>query len=480
MNKTSSLPTVARASSESEYQPISGIAVAAIVMAGFATIVIVCVALYAIVITKKPVMNIALLLLAVAGVVLSIAARVHIRRSNGTRAGIKIVNAAWWMSVLSGVGFGAYYCANVVALRQQSEAVVSSWLGLLKEQQFDRAFLLTVYPIQRQNIDPANSGELDARFGANQLPTFRNSDLVRFFQRNGDAVGAESLGMSNSEQIDNGFRVDLSYRLKSAEGLFDLNLALISQEGPKFNGREWQIGVPEGLVPKNLTTYGRLVAELQKDAQQVAVEWMDAVHKKEWDSNYFQAVYDNEAAFKIYRDMLENRKVLQSAKDEKSKALASVFDRQLSENILKQLFRNGFFKLEGAEFLTEEKKKTFTEVWNLGHFQASGSMRLQNPDRTPLLTVKDDKIECEIYFQAAMSNSPLTFTKAKLVLICDSNHWLSEMHDWKAKGQANPAAADELPKGNLPLESWPKRFWRVSRFESNLEPLQQSAKPRDQ
>ena len=80
--------------------------------------------------------------------------------------------------------------------------------------------------------------------------------------------------MSNCTQIDKGYHVELAYSLASPEGVYELNLTMNGSDGKDFVGRQWQINVQGNLTPKALTTYGRLVIELQNEARGVGEKWL--------------------------------------------------------------------------------------------------------------------------------------------------------------------------------------------------------------
>src|SRR5262245_26908464 len=99
------------ADSEAGYQPLSGLAIAAIGVASLTTIGMVLLA-WASRSAGKPAVDMLARVLfgaALLGIALSVAARFQIRRSEGTRVGIKMANVAWWLSVLCAGGYGAFF-----------------------------------------------------------------------------------------------------------------------------------------------------------------------------------------------------------------------------------------------------------------------------------------------------------------------------------------------------------------------------------
>src|SRR5262245_13536477 len=62
------------------------------------------------------------LLLAAAGVVLSLLGQGQIKNSEGTRAGLGLARAGLWLSVFAGLGYFAYYSVTGLALTSQADA----------------------------------------------------------------------------------------------------------------------------------------------------------------------------------------------------------------------------------------------------------------------------------------------------------------------------------------------------------------------
>lgn len=463
------LPTSERPASEGDYQPVSGVAAAAIVVASIFLAIVLVTAVLAFW-NKRPAMNDKLLYLAVLAIGLSIAARLHIRRSENTRTGLKLASVAWWISVIGGVAFAAYIYGNIVALRQQSTNAASAWFELLKTGKHSQAFLITQPPMARQGVNADSEAELDSRFGAGPLPGFRNSELVRFFQRNGEEVTSESLGMSNWEQVDGGFRVELSYRLRSGEGTFQINLNMMGLEGKNVAGREWQIGTAEGsLIPLTRTTYGRLVLELQDDAFRYANAWLDTARAGLLEDATVSTLTPNEQSAMLARIVAKRLMWFSGPPFAFANVMPSIRkDPAVAETTFKDLSARDFFRFEGSPFLTEDKKKTFQQVWNIHLFHVAGRQRLQNPDRAPQLTIASDRIEYALPVEIALPGVPTSFSRARLILVSDSPQLVEQVNDLRKKGKAQPDVADTAPQV---LPNFPAPEWRVLRLESNLEAL---------
>ena len=481
MANSTPLPPVARTDSEIDYKPISGVAVAAVVVSGFFVLFVLSTSIAAM-ITKRPALNIPFLFLAGLGLALSIAARAHIRRSEGTRAGLSWASAAWWMSVLGGVGFGAYLGASFLALQKQSNGSAMDWFELLKKNKVDHAFVLTLPPLQRpqdyQKLGDDDLGKvLDGRFGAGPLPGFRNSEIARFFQRNGNEVEVVSLGMSDWQQIENGYRVQCSYQLKSPEGVFDLNLALSGTEGENLVGRVWHVGVEGGLSSKGRTSYGRLVLELQDEARGNAIEWLKSASFHDREAIYLATLPTSERVAR--ENALVIRRMIEKWLEVYVPAyIAPVLaDPKVQDVAITDLLARNFFQLEGMPLLTEDKKNSFREIWKACIFLPVGATRLQTPESgpQPLIAIDAKEIAYRFPLEIGLPGTPISYAKARLVLVSNTPDLLKELQELKAKGKANPG---ELDKSETQLlKSRTARNWRVERIETDLEPLVAPSRP---
>src|SRR5687767_9343624 len=83
------------------YAPVSGLAVAALLISGITAFAIVALLVGAR-LAGKPSTATLLLVPAAVGFGLATAARWQIRRGEGTRSGLGLANVAWWLAILSG------------------------------------------------------------------------------------------------------------------------------------------------------------------------------------------------------------------------------------------------------------------------------------------------------------------------------------------------------------------------------------------
>ncbi|MFL5341130.1 MAG: hypothetical protein ACJ8F7_13365 [Gemmataceae bacterium] len=226
--------------------------------------------------TRKPVLELWLALVAIGGVIASIAARWQIHNSEGTLAGRGMAKLAMGLSVVFGCVYVAYYWGNMVAIRRQAVDFAQQWLTTLSNKNPDEAFLLTIPPAERKGMKAANAVQ---RF-PERSERFRSMEFVGIFtgaDRKEDVV-VEPLGVRDMTQIPEGNNVTLQYLIKSRSGEYECSVTALGMEGADFPGRQWV--VPESapfIQRKRLSVYGRLVWEARMDAERVMGEWIGGV-----------------------------------------------------------------------------------------------------------------------------------------------------------------------------------------------------------
>lgn len=485
---------------EIDYKPISGWAIAALSIASVYVLVVGTIAVTAFY-NRQPTLPTAWLILAVVGWVLAIVARVHIKRSEGTRTGLRQATVAWWMCVLGGAGFFAYILASKLALEQQALKAANDWFDLLKQSKNDsaklnEAFLLTIEPTKRQDVDPSNLNELDARFGAGPLPGFRNSDLVRLFERNGNDVEAIPLGVSSWQQIDTGYQIDYSFQLRSPEGMASLTLVLFGSEGKNFDGRQWHFVMPQGgMTIQSRTTYGRLLAHLQDEAREFAMVWIQSYAGRQSADYYFMTLPIAQrllfaVALDATRIVFQKVMAVTFGTNEPFPspplALTAIPGVALSVNEAKSgslvfngLQANGFF---GIGTVTEEKKEQLRQAFATGLILKAGDSRMINLETAPQIVVTSEEIRYTFPIEMGLPGKPQGFCGGRLVLVSQNPQIIAELNEQQAKMKQllNDPAKPELPKDessfNL-LGNRPSRDWRVLRLETNLSPLSAPKQP---
>lgn len=253
------------------YQPLSLFSILALIVAVIFTVLVVtltAVGLY----TRKPVLELWLVLLACCGILGAGAAHWQISNSEGTLAGRGMAKVALWLSIIFGCVYVAYYAGNVIAIRNQARVFAQDvWLKAMTDRDFETSFLYTVDPSQRKGMTGRDAA---LRFG-DVLSAFKHLEVIHLFDRAAGEVHIESQGMRDWSQQEQGFVVSLNFLVRTRAGEFDLVVTVIGTEGKEFSGRQWYVRAGAPFIQrKRLTTYGRLVVETQTDADKFLRDWV--------------------------------------------------------------------------------------------------------------------------------------------------------------------------------------------------------------
>ena len=240
MAELTPIPTAQRPS-DPGYQPLSGYAVAAIITA-CVFLAILLVLFIQVALTRRSLFSWELLALPISGIILAWIARSHIRNSEGTRTGVGFANAAWWISVLGGAGFGAYMYANNVVLETESARFSDRFFKELKDGRVHHAFVYVLPPEERDRADPNSPQAFETAYAANGFAFFKNHEVVRLVTRNGSAVELERTG-EGPRAVGDGFQATHVYRVSCPEGDFNVQVKLIAAESRKGGKTqmEWRI-----------------------------------------------------------------------------------------------------------------------------------------------------------------------------------------------------------------------------------------------
>lgn len=273
------------------YQPVAGYVVAAAVAAGLFAVLLLVLAVSAVRSGRTP-FSYELLLLPLAGLILSALGRSQVRNSEGTRTGARLAAGCWWVCVLGGVGFGAYLYANAMAVEYNSAQEADRFFKKLQDGQVEAGYEYLLPPEERGRAgdrDSATREDYEKAYG-HPFVAYRNSDLIRLFVRNGSDVQIERVGAKDIGQESAGFRATHIYRLRCPEGEFNLQLKLIATESRKGSKAQWYI--PGSPTPGAVLTlvkrseYGQLLADLEREGDRAAVQWMDDVSARRYVAAY--------------------------------------------------------------------------------------------------------------------------------------------------------------------------------------------------
>jgi hypothetical protein len=271
------------------YQRVSGFAIASLLFAIVFTVYL-AVSAFVGVRDRTPVLLYpATQLLGIVGAALGVIALWAIGGSQGTLAGRKIALAGLWLSVVTVLGYWAYYGATYFAVNQQADAFVTNWLHkLAKEDSLGSAFLDTQDPAQRSKLNPNDVTTINLKFqsvvGAPRdgimskpLDRFRTMDYARVMAQAGPSCQIQPREVKEWDFKNGGYRVRRAYQVTSPEGVFDLAITAQGTESRnrEFEGRQWQIliGTDTTVTDKSLSQLGNNVANLRLQAARYLDQW---------------------------------------------------------------------------------------------------------------------------------------------------------------------------------------------------------------
>jgi hypothetical protein len=268
------------------YKPLALFAVAAFAVSALFTTIIVVLTVWGL-ITRKPFMEAWLIPVAFSGVLLSIAGRWQISLAEGTREGLRLTKIAWWLSLVGGAMYTAYYFGNLMAIQNQARRFVhEELLTKLKDKKIEEAFASTVKPNQRKGM---NIGDIKARFGDVVAP-FKLEPLPRMYQRADGVAEVEDVGVDHTDAKAEGLAVFTRFLVRTPEGAFDVGVPVIGVENPETGAREWFVERNQIRVkPLYISTYGGLLSSLQEEVDNFFTAWL---HQKRFPGARAAFYYD--------------------------------------------------------------------------------------------------------------------------------------------------------------------------------------------
>ena len=261
---------MSRDEDEGGYKPLAFLAVVAFGVSLLFSIVSVTLTIVALV-TRRQLLEAWLIPLAFIGVLLSIAGRWQIQRSEGAREGRRLTNIAWWLSLIGGCVYTAYFVGNVMAINSQSRTFIrDNWMEALRSGKIDEAYYWTLHPDQRKSMTPA---DVSKRFG--DVDAFRDEALPKIFERSAGQCEVDLLGSPEWQETPQGLSVTLNSLVKTTLGDYIVSVPALGVLSKDRGAREWYIlraSVSVRQVSKS--GYGWLLQMLEEDAASVLRNWV--------------------------------------------------------------------------------------------------------------------------------------------------------------------------------------------------------------
>jgi hypothetical protein len=279
-----------------------------------------------------------ILIIAVAGFVLSYSGVSDIRNSEGTKAGTRLASWGMGLSLVCGLGYFAYSYSTRLALTQQANAFLteidedSGFLPRLQKSVQDktelhRAFLLTLPAFDRAGVRPDDEAGLlrlhdmpgpDGMPG--KLSQFRQNELVVALGQAGDKAVITPQGVQNWKYENRSYQVSRLYRIETPEAVTEVSLTVKSSEGEaEGQARTWFVDIRNAYpVSNELTDFGigirrlrgQAVAVLQRLGQRLqrpdkAAEPLDfefaKVDQTDWSKVHVEQSFRDDAKMRVLK-----------------------------------------------------------------------------------------------------------------------------------------------------------------------------------
>jgi hypothetical protein len=223
-------------------------------------------------ITKRPVLEPWLIPLAFFGVLLSIAGRWQIQLSEGTREGRRLTNIAWWLSIVGGCVYLAYYFGNVMAIQSQARVFVRDvWLDELQTGEMDKAYVYTIAPDQRRGM---NITDVTRRFGDVVAP-FREEKLSRLLDLAKKNAEITPIGSPEWNETTEGLLVNTKFRIVTAEGEFLAHIPIVGTLSKESGTREWYVKRQSIMLKStSLSDFGIILRLLEGEIDAFMTVWL--------------------------------------------------------------------------------------------------------------------------------------------------------------------------------------------------------------
>jgi hypothetical protein len=271
---------------DSVYRPLSLLAVGSLALAALYAALVVSGGLLAFVHGTPYFWPESMLLMPLTAGALSVFARWRIARSEDTLAGDRLARWAFWLSVVAGLGYGAYFLTTGLAVKHQAGRFLSEkgpdsgFLPRLLEGDVNAAFLLTVPPSRRDpDLNPADQEAMEAQFDLSQggpstsrgpLSKFRESEIVQALVQCGKEKredGVQELGVKDWSWEGGAYKVERTYRITNSEVTFDVLITTRTDSDPSVAGRKWWVDLKATLPNSPLSFTARGVGVMSARGQ---------------------------------------------------------------------------------------------------------------------------------------------------------------------------------------------------------------------
>lgn len=290
------------------YRPVSGLAVAGLVLSTLFAGWLAVAAAVALRAHAPLLIQPAWLLLPFAGAVISSLGWLQVHRSEGSRVGARPAQWGLLLGVLSALSYAAWYAMTELPLRLQAQDFTNAWFDDLRQNQTDDrfgdvAFWCTLHPLRRDGGlgDLSIPDDRDAllqspqKFQAfrdalrhrhlwgergrkGELPRFLEQEIVQIIRQTGTQTEVEPLGVRDWTYVggsEPGYRVEQAYRVRTPDGSFEITVPVLSRDTDR---RRWQVLLNEtAITQRQYTPRGHFLARLRADSNRFAFDWLKKI-----------------------------------------------------------------------------------------------------------------------------------------------------------------------------------------------------------
>jgi hypothetical protein len=478
--------------SEVRYAPLSWLAVCALVTG--------VVYLFALVLLGfisfrqgKPLVSVPLLVLPAIGILLAFAARRSIRTSEGARTGDNYANLGWWMCVIGGLCYGAYWFAVDWSMRSEAERQMKRWAETLisadpsnpNDPKLREAFNQTIQLERWNSEEVTNDRIFQVQYGAG-MNIFRHTNLLVLAARNRESAKITRTGLAMSEDKENEQIHLVAGILSCDEGDFPIEVRFRSVVTER--SRQWQvIGEPVYIRQDQYyrpigdrTRYGWLMERLQFVAHEQTAEFAFTLGNQQARQQPLNSPFPFPPVAFGQALAIETFVKNGLAHDTPEKILLSALHRAQLAGPAAVIRPGGtdpgedFFAREDGKPMSAEDRKTLMTVWDPpvydpARFMPAGMRNANDPIRNSVIVVEPNRITVKVPVElkpygGEFLTSPSAFSIGKLVMVCDDPAAIKEFNDARS--------APRSLSNRVPEDLVNKRFpLRVIRLESNLPKL---------
>ena len=273
-----SIPVLPESASDTgTYRPLSGLAMASIVIAGFYALIVLAFASISFVSGTPVFLPPWGLVAPLTAIILAAAARRQIRSSEGARSGMALANWGWRLGLFFGITHAAIYVGTMLAVGMQAQSELkANFFDKLREGNLEDAYVFTLNPDQRATRDEIRQRFLGMEGGKKgPFAKFREHDIVRALSHGADST-TESLGIKSIDPSKDGYNVVQAYRIKCPEGEYVIQFSLRTKDSKDSRKRRWQVlwkDTDTFVVSKELTPLGEKMQYWRVMAHQFAEKW---------------------------------------------------------------------------------------------------------------------------------------------------------------------------------------------------------------